>query len=184
MTEPVVPIDFIDPADTQPEFPPKFSNTCFLIYQQFMNQPNIEQGKMGSICCLIASTIFLSFFAHLIRKNKPGKIPEIQKFFSTDNMTCIIGLITIGYIVIELGVRAIPFIQYKDSTNELEKAAKEIEPGFRNLCNAEGEGFSRFEVTTGLTQFSFWSLLVLWVILYLLWFARFGVFHSGRLKFS
>lgn len=190
--EEVREIDFEDPSEKQPNFPPNFSEGCWLRYQKFMNNPDIPQGKVAAMLCLVVSTYFLGLAMTMgkLTESGIGGGTAFKVYHRPKNLIAVIALIFFGYLVIEYGATAIPYLQYKniqDSVNSGDEpsipmgAAGEESIGALQLCIEKDPGNSRFSVSNNLTTAMFFIFAVIWTTLYTVWILKMIVFANPQL---
>jgi len=135
MDEEATPIDFNDPVTNTGalDFSTKLSETCWLLYNRFMNHPNVKEGKYVGLLVLLSCTFILGFILAIFRgmfartrisggTNLPMIKEELNLFIRPNNLIMICVLVALGYITIETGVVAVPWMQYVDAANTLDDA--------------------------------------------------------------
>lgn len=135
MDEDAQQLSFEDPLINTGEldFGTKLSETCWLLYNRFMNHPNVKEGKYISLLVLLFCTFILGFILAIFRGmfartrisgriNFPMIKEELNLFIRPNNLIMICVLVTLGYITIETGVVAVPWMQYVDAANNLDDA--------------------------------------------------------------
>lgn len=178
----------------QPDFPPNFEEACWIRYQKFMNNSDIPQGKSIGMLILVFFTYFLGLLLTMItlsgNENIDKKI-SWKIYHRPKNLIAVVTLIFFGYLVIEYGSVAIPYIQYLNIQSDVESddyrgqsgvvegdetpirnvmgAANEENTAGLRLCIEKDDGRSKFTVSNRIQMVIFFIFGVIWIVLYSMW---------------